>query len=314
MTAIIPLPIAGDVARALERLKSLHDGDLGVVDITACGSRAVPALRALLLTGEASSIYQPRCRAVEALAALGAHDVIIEFLASPREVADPISRSGEDAVVNVAARALIGVKDPRIFPLLMEAAETRLSAGVVEALGSFARPAALPALQRAMREDHTRSAAEAALLRLKAAARPALAEIAGQPLPSSGRESPSSRRTRHGAARLLVQIGAPKKLFRRLIDDADPEIAAVSCAALLDTAGPADEGEALRRLIELLPRLSWVACATAEECLARHFGQVLPIAGEKLRSSAPDPSDASPAAVTYRALSRAARLAGQVVR
>jgi HEAT repeats len=214
MTAIIALPLAGDVERALERLKSLHDGDLGVVDITGCGSRAVLALRALLLTGETSSIYQPRCRAVAALAALGAHHVIIEFLGSPREVADPINRSGEEAVVNAAARALIGVKDPRIFPLLLELAETRLSAGVVEALGSFGRTAALPALLRAMREDHTRPAAEAALLRLNVAACPALAEIATRPLPSPGQESPSSRRTRLGATRILARIGASEKLFR----------------------------------------------------------------------------------------------------
>jgi HEAT repeat protein len=309
MTAIIALPLANDVARALERLKSLHDGDLGVVDITACGSRAVPALRALLLTGETSSIYHPRCRAVEALAALGAHYVIIEFLGSPREVANPINRSGEEAVVNAAARALIGVKDPRVFPLLLELAETRLSAGVVEALGSFGRTAALPALLRAMREDHTRPVAEAALLRLKVAACPTLAEIATRPLPSPGQESPSSRRTRLAAARLLARIGASENLFRRLIDDVDPEIAAVSCMALLDIAESTDEPDALPRLIELLPRLSWIACQDAEECLARHFRQVRDIAGKRLRTGAPDPTDASPEAVTYRALSRAARLA-----
>jgi hypothetical protein len=313
MTAIVELPLAGDVARALERMKSLHDGDLGVIDITGCGSLAVPALRALLLAGEASSIYQPRCRAVEALAALGAYDVIIEFLGSPREVADPISRSGEEAVVNAAARELIGVKDPRIFPLLLELAETRLLAGVVEALGSFASTAALPALLRALREDHTRPAAEAALLRLKTAARPALAEIATRPLPSPGRESNSSRRTRLGAARLLARIGAPERLFRRLIDDADPEIATVSCVALLDMASSADERDALRRLLELLPRLSWIACEDAEECFARHFGQVQEIAGDRLRAGASDPTDSSPAARTYRSLSLAARLAGQVI-
>lgn len=64
---IIRLPLASDVRRAIDRLKSLHEGDLGVLDVVACGRPAIPALRGLLMEGEASAIYHPRCRTVDAL-------------------------------------------------------------------------------------------------------------------------------------------------------------------------------------------------------------------------------------------------------
>ncbi|HTV46528.1 MAG TPA: HEAT repeat domain-containing protein [Stellaceae bacterium] len=311
MTRIIALPLARDVERALERLKSLHDGDLGIVDITACGSRAIPALRAFLCDGPASSIYQPRCRAVAALAALHAHDVLINFLSAPREISDPVDRAGEDAVVNAAARALIGVDDARIFPLLMQLAHSRPPlAGIVEALGASGRAEAIPVLVEALREDHTRPAAAAALARLPALARPPLVELATRPLPSCQWETASSRRTRLAAVRLLERIGAPDHLFRRLATAADPQIAAAACHALLATAGAAAQRDAAFRLIELLPRLSWIGCEEAEECLAAHFEIVERAIGERLHGPPPDPADRSAAARIYRSLSRVARRAG----
>ena len=60
MAVIVSLPLASDIQRAVDRLKSLHDGDLGVLDVVACGRRAIPALRALLLEGQSSGIYHPR--------------------------------------------------------------------------------------------------------------------------------------------------------------------------------------------------------------------------------------------------------------
>jgi hypothetical protein len=65
---------------AIDKLRSLHDGDRGVIEIAACGRRAIPALRALLFEREPSGLYQPRCQAVKALAALEAYDVLIEYL------------------------------------------------------------------------------------------------------------------------------------------------------------------------------------------------------------------------------------------
>ena len=66
---------------------------------------------------------QPRCLAVRALAALEAYDVLIEYLNAPREVADPVERVGEDAVINAAAYALAGLHEERILELLLKLAE-----------------------------------------------------------------------------------------------------------------------------------------------------------------------------------------------
>jgi hypothetical protein len=307
---IVALPLPRDAQRALDRLRSLRDGDLGVVEITACGQRAVPALRALLLEGASSGIYQPRCRAVEALAALSRHDVLMEFLQSPREVFDPVDRTGEDAVVNAVARALAGVDEDRVFRLLTDLARTRMLAGVVEALGSLGRAEALPYLVRALGEDHTRRAAEEALGRFGPSARPALLEVARRPLPSAEHETVSSVRKRRSAVRLLVRIDALPETLRALTDDADPEIAAEACIAVLAADAVGEKTHAVGRLIELLPRLPWFACGDVERCLVDHFDTARKIVADRLRQAPPDPADGSPDARAYHALLHVARLAG----
>jgi HEAT repeat protein len=306
---IVSLPSAGEVRRALDRLQSLKDGDLGVVDITACGRRAIPALRALLLEGRSSGIYQPRCRAIEALSALGAHDVLIEFLSSPREISDPVNRTGEDAVVNAAARALVGLDNERVFPLLTRLAEMRPLAGVVEAIGSFPRAESVPHLVRALAEDHTRAVAEEALLQLGSSVRPALVDLAARPQPSAEAETASSVRIRRSALRLLARIGAPPRQFAGLIYDADPEIAAEACAALLGSDDSGERMQAVARLVDLLPQLPWFGVSDAERCLVEHFEDAREIVAARLRQESPDPLDTSPAAQRYRSLLRVVRRA-----
>jgi hypothetical protein len=77
------------VERAIAKLKSLQDGDTGVIDAIACGRQAVPALRRILFERERSGLYQTRRRAVEALAGLAASDVLIEFLETDRVYRGP---------------------------------------------------------------------------------------------------------------------------------------------------------------------------------------------------------------------------------
>jgi hypothetical protein len=110
------------LAAALAALRSLHDGDRGVAEVAAHGADAIPALRALLFERESSGLFETRVRAVEALALIGAHDVLIEFLESPYEAADPVERLGDDAIVNAAGRAVGIVGGPRVFYLLLSLA------------------------------------------------------------------------------------------------------------------------------------------------------------------------------------------------
>jgi len=313
VAVIVSLPLASDIQLALDRLKSLHDGDIGVLEIVACGRRAIPALRALLLEGESSGIYHPRCRAVEALSALGAHDVLIEFLGSPREMADPVNRTGEEVVISAAARALTNSSDERVFPLLLELAERQPLAGVIDALGSFRRSEATPSLIKALSEDYSRRAGEIALLQMGSRARAALLRAASRPTPSAEWETQTSRRARRSAVQLLVLIGVQLRQrcrLRVLMEDADAEVSVHACRAYLAWAPEAEKPEALRRLVELLPRLGWMQCEEVEQCILEHFESARAIIGECMRDQPPEPTDGSQEARICRSLFSVVQRAG----
>jgi HEAT repeat protein len=222
---------ANGLGPAIERIRSLHDGDRGVVEAASHGACAIPALRQLLFETDRSGFFETRLRAVEALVLIGAHDVLIEFLESCREIADPVARLGEDAIINAAARALSGVEEPRVFPLLMSLAEKRIRPGIIAALGAFRRVESIPHLVAALAEDESRPSAEAALLDLGEAARDALLATARRE-PFTDCESESRLRQRRSALALLAQIGVPPQAWRRLreiMQDRDPRIRQLAC-------------------------------------------------------------------------------------
>jgi hypothetical protein len=269
------LPFPEDVRRAIDKLRSLHDGDLGFVEITACGTRAVPALRALLLEREPSGLYQPRCLAAQALARLGAYDTLIDFLSERRDIVDPVERVGVEAVINAAARALAGLREERVFCLLMGLAERQLLPGVIAALGAFQRAEAIPYLVAALAEDGSRAAAEAALAKYGPTARQALlvAAARGSPLPAD-RESESSARRRRSALNLLAQMGVGAHawpVIRPLMHDEDSQIAVLACKIGLASAPISESPDAIHRLIGLLRDVEWMLGAEIEECLVAHF-------------------------------------------
>jgi HEAT repeat protein len=70
------------IENAIGRLKSLRDDDAGFVELVELGPDAVPPLRRLLFEPEPSGLHQVRGQAAEALAALGAFDVLADFLVS----------------------------------------------------------------------------------------------------------------------------------------------------------------------------------------------------------------------------------------
>jgi HEAT repeat protein len=141
---------------------------------------------------------------VRALAALDAYDVLIEYLNAPREVADPVERVGEDAVINAVAYALAGLHEERILELLLKLAETRILLGVILALGGFGRIKTIPFLVEALADDECRPAAEAALRKFGTTVREALLVAATACSPPVERESDSSLRRRRRALALLI--------------------------------------------------------------------------------------------------------------
>jgi len=261
-----------DVEQAINKLTSFHDGDAGVLDGSACGERAIPALRALLFERDPSGLFQSRRRAVEALAKLKAHAVVIDYLETERAANDPVERLGDDAVINAAAQALAEVRDERIFQLLMRLAQRRSLTGVIRALGAFRRPEALPLLIDALEDDASRQQAKAALTTIGRAARPALIAAVKLRLPSSEQESESSLRRRRSALAVLQEIGISQRMWpelRGLIEDPDAKISVLACGLCLMGAPAMEHRNAVHRLLHLIPNVDWMLRDEIEDCLKR---------------------------------------------
>ena len=165
---------SAQVCRAVARLRALHEGYAGVTEVIACGRPAIPVLEAILFAPDPSGLFEVRVRAAAALAGLGAFDVLVEFLKARHRLMDPVAQVGEEAVVGAAARHLIGTKSDEVFTVLNRLALERPIIGAIEALSSFEKPEAAPALAKALREDDCQRAASDGLLRLGASARPAI--------------------------------------------------------------------------------------------------------------------------------------------
>jgi HEAT repeat protein len=283
-----------EVERAIAKLKSLQDGDVGVLDVIACGKQAIPALRRILFQRERSGLYQTRCRAIEALAGLKASDVLVEFLETERIITDPVERVGEDAVINAAARALPNVHDPRVFALLLRLARHSHLTGVIGALGSSARAEAIPALIAALEDDASRPTVEAALRTLGRRTKGALLNAATTQLPTSQRESPSSVRRRRSALGLLVEIGMTREtwaILRHLVDDSDAKIATLACEICLRCASAVERSKAVRRLIDLLVHDDWLRRDDSERLLLTHFAVTRGPIAAYLRERPPSDED-----------------------
>jgi hypothetical protein len=262
------------VEKAIARLKSLADGDLGVVDVIACGREAIPALKSILFARERSGLYQTRCRAVAALSALGAADVLIEFLETERFLTDPVERVGEDAVINAAARVLPNVRDPYVFGMLMRLGHHSRLTGVIGALGASGRVEAIPVLLAALEDDASQPIAEAALRRLGRRTGGALLYAATTQLPTPERERPSSVRRRRSALGILAEIGVTRQawpMLRRLIDDNDVKIAVLACEICLGCGSAVERFKATRCLIALLAHSDSILRDEIEQLLTRYF-------------------------------------------
>lgn len=285
----MPRQYVPDVEEAIAELKSFHNGDLGLLSVMACGAAAVPALQRLLLERERSGLYQARCRAVEALAALGAHEILIEFLEAERSIADPIERVGEDAVINAAALALANIREQHVFQLLLWLGKRPALTGVIRALSAFGREEAIPLLIDALQEDASRHTAEKGLRKLGRPALEALLEVATAQGPPNQRESETSARRRRSALRLLSEMGISPRtwsILRPLMHDVDTKIATLACRICLDQAPVAEWPEATRRLIGLLAHEDWMIREDVQNCLAAHFNHVEPEI-ERFLSQAP---------------------------
>jgi HEAT repeat protein len=282
------------VEETIAALRSFQHGDRGILDVIRCGAQAVPFLRAMLFERERSGLFQTRCRVVQALAALDAYDVLIEFLKANRTIADPVERVGEDAVINAAALALANVREQRVFELLLRLAQRSALTGVIGALGGLGRVEAIPVFIDALEEDASRYTAETALWKLGKKACPALLSTVDLKLPSLGRESESSVRRRRSALKLLAEMDRSRAAWRRLrhlMRDDDAPLAARACEIGLTRGSASERTDAVRRLIELLPKKNWILRQGIEAYLTLHFASAREVIAQYLNQNSRSPRD-----------------------
>jgi len=287
------------IEAAIAKLRALRQGEAAVRDLVACGPAAIGPLREFLFERDVSGMFQPRCQAVEALAALGAKDVLLEFLANPRILSDPVEQAGDDAVMNAVARALMRWPDERVFAVLMKRARRKLLAGVVEALGEYRREEALPVLTAALGDDFCRPAAEKGFRKLGAAALPALRQLADTRTPSPDNESESSRRRRRSALGLLAELTPDEELLplmQPFMADDDAGVALFACSICLPRVSPAERGEVAVRLIALLDTGDWLLQAEVEDFLIQYYKDCRPVVEQSLAEAEPG----GPAAASLR--------------
>jgi hypothetical protein len=249
-----------DISRHIETLNSLKEGERAVSELIAYGHRAIEPLRQFLLEGKPSAIYQPRQRAVEVLAALGAKEVLVEYLKRQKGIVDPDVRLGEEAVESTAARHLVRWPSEEVYQVLLEIIQKRCLPGALEAISEFRRPASIPYIVMALEDDVCRPAAEEALRKIGPLARLELIHAVLTPRPGKDVETPSSLRRRGSVAGLLAKIGISAEEWQQLhqlLNETDPAILVAVSGMAAKIAGTKEKALAVRRLIEALETADW---------------------------------------------------------
>jgi hypothetical protein len=261
----------------VKSLNSLHEGDLGVAMLVACGEPAVSLLRQVLLRGKPGTIAKPRQRVVQALAELGAKEVLLEYLRTPRQIADPLIQLGEEAVENTACRALAQWQTEDVFCELLYFAERRPLAGALEALAVFRRPEGIPYFVRALGDDIGYRPAEEALRALGETVWPALIDAARTPDPSRELESPSGLLRRVRAVRLLADAALGPEYWpalEPLIYDSDYNLVAEACLLALRIAPENVCDDVVKRLFKAMDFVDWFVKTEIEDTLCEQFAKV----------------------------------------
>jgi HEAT repeat protein len=259
-----------EIEQLMRELNSLHECDRALGRLICYGPKAIPALRRFLLEGKRSVVYQPRRAAVEALGALGAKDVLLQYLTWKREIEDPATRFAEQSVKNSAARELAKWRSKDVLDALLSFGVPHCHPGIVEALGQFGCSEAIPYLLHALEDDLCQAAAINGLRALGREAELALVTAARTKLPTSDEERPSSRRRRTKALEVLVEIGPSAQSWswlRPLLEDSDPGIVTAVSRIAAFLGNREDKKTAAGRLLDVMPGADWYLRGEIQTCL-----------------------------------------------
>ena len=276
-----------EIEKLITSLESLQEGELGVSMLVACGQKAVPLLRRYLLEGRPRVVYQPRQRAVLALAELGAKDVLLDYLAMPKDSLAPEIRYAEEGVESTAARLVSQWQTEDVFRVLLNLVSHRTVVGAIETLGEFRRIEALPVFICLLGDDVGRTFAADAIRKLGPDAPADLIEAATTPDPNRPQETPSSLVRRRQALRLLWEMRTfPSELSRlkALTYDADPEIAAWAAQMFLREGNKEEQAYAAKVLLDVYGSTNWMIQTEIQQTLQSSLEIVRPIAQRRAKT------------------------------
>jgi hypothetical protein len=250
-----------ELSSLIRGLQSLVDGPSYINRLVAYGPKAIPPLADLLLNGKPSGISQPRQWTVEALAGLGAWQVLLSFLSRPLSIQSPTVQHGEEAVQNTAARELAAYQCEEAFTVLMDFVRMHPLPGVVETLGLYRRTESAPYFVDCLEDDVCRSAAVESLRHLGDDIRSLLIESALTRKPQlPDPENPSSIRRRRCCVRLLEPLHLTKEEVNRLrplFNENDPDLFVVVAQVLSHSPHFDDYRAILNHLYRVRRTLGW---------------------------------------------------------
>ena len=249
------------IATLICGLGSLIDGPAYVCRLIACGPKAIPGLTNLLLQEKPCSVSQPRQWAAEALGALGAYDVLLEYLRRPIEIQNLVVRHAEQAVQNTAARELSRYRTEEAFSVLFDCLRLHPLPGIIEAIGAYRRNETAPYLLDALEDDVGRSAAIEALRGLADGVRGLLIESAmtRKPCPPEF-ETASSLHRRRCCVRLLDQLNLTEPEVSRLaalLHEDDADLVVATAEVLVRASHFNDYQSALLHLSRVEQKVPW---------------------------------------------------------
>lgn len=200
----------GDAERIVAQLRDLRDGPAAALQAIRLGGGAIPALESILRS-RSESVFQPRCLAADAIAAIGgpaAREILVRALEdSVDRDLFPVLRFAEDAVANRIAEHLGAHPDPTVANALLAALAKRPLAGCARSLGRLREARAVPLLVGCLNDDFARAAAVDALVEIGDAATFALSRALLEPRGEPGIEGSAGVAVRVASAEALGRIG-----------------------------------------------------------------------------------------------------------
>ncbi len=263
----------GDAAirKAVGRLRDLREGPSGLSEVIAFGDAAVEPLEAFL-RGPSESVFQPRCLAADALAAIGgrvAHDALARALEdSVGRDLPAVLRLSEDAVINRIAMHLGATRDRRFTGTLLEALRTRPSGECARALGYLGESRAVPLLVECLLDDFAREGAMDALGSLVEVAVPELTRLLIAPPSGRAFEGRAAIAQRASAATVLGRIRESSEWpLLRALRDGQIEVRVAAALALCERGSRVRE-QTVKVLSEALDSESVLLAEAAARALA----------------------------------------------